>query len=68
MGDYVWDAFGEQTYNIGFTAYDGIRGWVGQAKRRSHRPDPDSLEGLCVSDGAAERLLDLRNASTVPSG
>ena len=60
MGDLVWDAFGEETYSIGFTAYQGARGWVGQPETPIPRADADSLEGLWGAAGQSNSFLDLR--------
>jgi erythromycin esterase len=60
MGDFVWEAFGEQTYNIGFTTYEGARGWFNQQERPIPPADPDSLEGLWGATGQTTAFLDLR--------
>jgi len=55
----------EQTYNIRFHCYDGIRGWVGQGETPIAPADPDSLEGLWSQTGQQKGFLDLRNDRTV---
>jgi erythromycin esterase len=65
MGDVVWDAFGEETYGIGFTAYQGARGEVGRPGTPIAPADADSLEGLWGATAQSNAFLDLRK---VPAG
>jgi erythromycin esterase len=65
MGDLVWDAFGHETYSIGFTAYQGARGEVGRPDTPIKPADADSLEGLWGATAQSNAFLDLRR---VPSG
>jgi erythromycin esterase len=60
MGDLVWDAFGAETYSIGFTAYQGARGEVGRHETPIGPADPDSLEGLWGATAQSNAFLDLR--------
>jgi erythromycin esterase len=61
MGDFVWEALGEKTYNIGFTTHEGARGWVGAKETPIDPPLADSLEGLWGATAQRNAFLDLRN-------
>jgi erythromycin esterase len=63
MGDLVWDAFGEETYSIGFAAYQGASGEVGQPETPIAPADADSLEGLWGATTQANAFLDLRKVA-----
>jgi erythromycin esterase len=65
MGDPVWEAFGEQTYNIAFTACEGVRGWVGQDETPIALLHPDSLEAFWSATGQSNAFLDVR---ALPAG
>jgi erythromycin esterase len=64
MGDLVWDAFGEETYSIGFTAYQGARGEVGRPETAIGPADANSLEGLWGATAQSNAFLDLRKVSS----
>jgi erythromycin esterase len=63
MGDVVWDAFGEETYSIGFTAYHGARGQVGEPETPIEPADADSLDGLWGATAQSNAFLDLRKVA-----
>src|SRR5262249_10358485 len=60
MGDLAWEAFGEASYSIGFTAHEGARGQVGQAETPIRPVDADSLEGLWSETAQSQAFLDFR--------
>ena len=61
MGQGVWDALGNQTYVVGFTAYEGSYGTVFEAPQKLEKPGRGSLEDLLVSAGFDLALVDLRH-------
>lgn len=61
MGDIVWEAFGDQIYSLGFTAYSGAAGGAMQSPENLERPSEGSFEDLMNRAGLENAIVDFRN-------
>jgi erythromycin esterase len=61
MGDVVWKELGDQVYALGFTAYTGRFGIVGQSTQPLSPPSENSLEDLMYKANFSYAIIDFRH-------
>jgi erythromycin esterase len=63
MGHRVWEALGDDVYNLGFTAYEGESGrWLFDSSKSLAVPTDGSLEDLMGRAGLQNAIVDFRSA------
>ena len=63
MGHRVWEALGEDVYNLGFTAYEGEAApWAADSAQALAVPTEGSLEDLMARAGLDNAIVDFRGA------
>ena len=63
MGHRVWEALGEDVYNLGFTAYQGEAApWAADSAQVLAVPTEGSLEDLMARAGLQNAIVDFRGA------
>jgi len=63
MGHRVWEALGNQVYNLGFTAFQGEAApWRADSAQTLPVPTEGSLEDLMARAGLQNAIVDFRNA------
>jgi erythromycin esterase len=63
MGQRVWEALGDEVYNLGFTAYEGeASAWHMPAVNTLEVPEEGSLEDLMMKAGLENAIVDFRSA------
>ena len=63
MGHRVWEALGEDVYNLGFTAYEGEAApWAADSAQALAVPSTGSLEDLMARAGLQNAIVDFRGA------
>jgi len=63
MGHRVWEALGEEVYNLGFTAYEGAAApWAADSAETLAVPTEGSLEDLMARAGLQNAIIDFRGA------
>lgn len=63
MGHRVWEALGDDVYNLGFTAYEGEAApWRADSARTLDIPTEGSLEDLMALAGLQNAIVDFRGA------
>jgi erythromycin esterase len=63
MGHRVWEALGDDVYNLGFTAYQGEAApWFADSAQALAVPAEGSLEDLMARAGLQDAIVDFRGA------
>lgn len=63
MGHRVWEALGDDVYNLGFTAYEGeVAPWMVDSAQTLAVPMEGSLEDLVARAGLQNAIVDFRGA------
>jgi len=63
MGHQVWEALGDDVYNLGFTAFEGeAAAWMVDSAQLLSVPSEGSLEDLMARAGLQDAIVDFRGA------
>jgi erythromycin esterase len=63
MGHRVWEALGDEVYNLGFTAYEGEAApWFADSAQTLAVPEEGSFEDLLAKAGLQNAIVDFRGA------